>query len=712
VLVRRLAKGGMAEIFLARKEGPEGFARDLVVKRILPHLSEDPELMAMFREEARIVARLGHPNVVHVYDFGEVGGTAYLVMELVRGVDLRALIVRAREQAMAARRPGAVPMHHAAKILSHVCEGLAHAHDLADARGRPLGLVHRDVTPSNVLLGFEGAVKVADFGVAKLQRGRKEITRVGMVRGKSAYLSPEQARGESLDRRSDLFNVGILLFEVLTGDTLFPHEDPVHARTLAAAGKIPEPERLRMLPPGLREIATRALAARREDRYPDALALRADLERFLRAVPETSDTLELGRYVRRLFPDVVEEDRRGPRAAGTVPLTGVVTPNGPPGTAPIAPPSVGTALLDGTPPSGEASVSDTPVDPTFAAGFRDLRESSALSPVSRGGLTPSSSAPSSSAPSSSAPSSSATSSSAASSSAPVGAWSSNLGVPVAVTQKVPSVAPPPSSRRRWRWAPFLLVPIAGLLSWLAFRTPDELGPPPLELPTEPDRRVVERVPTRSSHLRITTEPAGLALRVDSVEHGPAPLRLAVEPGPHVVEALDEGRVVASRTLEVTAATEVDVLLQARTTEARLRVVSEPSGAVVLVGEERVGRTPLDVGVAPGEHVVTLRLDGYRDHEAPVLALEGGVATFSAVLRREPRPRNPVVTPRGTGTLAMATTPWCDVFLGRRKLGTTPFTNVSLPAGTHTLTLRAPGKPERRHVVTIRADEESRVRLAL
>jgi serine/threonine-protein kinase len=693
VLVRRLAKGGMAEIFLARKEGPEGFARDLVVKRILPHLSEDPELMAMFREEARIVARLGHPNVVHVYDFGEVGGTAYLVMELVRGVDLRALIVRAREQAMAARRPGAVPMHHAAKILSHVCEGLAHAHDLSDARGRPLGLVHRDVTPSNVLLGFEGAVKVADFGVAKLQRGRKEITRVGMVRGKSAYLSPEQARGESLDRRSDLFNVGILLFEVLTGDTLFPHEDPLHARTLAAAGKIPEPERLQMLPPGLREIATRALAARREDRYPDALALRADLERFLRAVPETSDTLELGRYVRRLFPDVVEEDRRGPRAAGTVPLTGVVTPNGPPGTAPIAPPSVGTALLDGTPPSGAASFSDTPVDPTFAAGFRDLRESSALSPVSRGGVT------SSSASSSSAPSST---------SSP--AWSTN--VPVAVTQKVPSVAPPPRSRRAWRWAPFLLVPIAGLLSWFVFRTPDDTTPPPLELPTEPDRPVVERLPTRPAHLRITTEPAGLALRIDDIEHGPAPLRLAVEPGPHVVEALDEGRVVASRTLEVAAATEVDVLLRARTRDARLRVVSEPSGAVVLVGEERVGRTPLDVGVAPGEHVVTLRLDGYQEHEAPVLALEGGVATFSAVLRREARPRNPVVTPRGTGTLAMATTPWCDVFLGRRKLGTTPFTNVSLPAGRHTLTLRAPGKPERRHVVTIRAGEESRVRLAL
>lgn len=323
VLLRRLARGGMAEIFLARKEGPQGFARDLVVKRVLPHLSEADEFQRMFHEEARIVARLTHPNVVQVYDFGEVGGTPYLVMELVRGVDLRALIDRARAVAEAHGVPGALPVHHAVKILSAVCEGLAHAHALKDEAGRELGLVHRDVTPSNVLISFDGAVKVADFGIAKLDRQKsRDETQAGKVRGKYAYLSPEQSRGQALDQRSDVFNVGSLLFEAILGESLYPHDDAEGARLLAAAGKIPEPERIQRTPPGLWRILQRALAPRREERYPDALSLRADLEAFLRSGAEPSDQLEIGRYVRSLFPDVVAEDQRAPRAAGTVPLTG------------------------------------------------------------------------------------------------------------------------------------------------------------------------------------------------------------------------------------------------------------------------------------------------------------------------------------------------------------------------------------------------------
>lgn len=708
LLLRRLAKGGMAEIFLARKEGPEGFARELVVKRILPHLSEDPELMAMFREEARLVARLSHPNVVHVYDFGEVGGTAYLVMELVRGVDLRALTLRAREHALKARRWGAIPSHHAAKILSFVCEGLAHAHALEDARGRPLGLVHRDVTPSNVLLSFEGAVKVADFGIAKLQRGRKEITRVGMVRGKYAYLSPEQARGEPLDRRSDLYNVGVLLFEALTGDTVFPHDDSISARHLAAGGVIPNPERLEMLPPGLREITRRALSARREDRYPDALALRADLERFLRAVPEPSDTVELGRYVQRLFPDVIAEDRRGARAAGTVPLTSVAVGG-------IAPPVLaGTAPLtsagDGGDRTDEQAVAfepnETPAEgvvdefpdlrdeaPTLIAG-RYLGASSAVAAVPRplAGAPPSRPTPG--------------------------------GLPsptVMETQRLPATPSTPAPAQAHRWWPALLLLIGGaalgVMLWMGgLRLGDDAPPEAPVLPSEPLATPPLAPPApRPSFVRVRTEPIGLVVRVDGEERGVAPLRARVEPGVRLLSASRDGRVLVESTVDVPAGEDLEVVLRAEAPEeARLRVVSEPSGALVHVGGERFGRTPLDVALEPGEHEVSLTLDGHLAHEASVAVSPGGLSTLSVRLAPLPQKRvvSRVVPRRGSGTLSMATTPWCEVWLGSRKLGTTPFANVTLPAGTHQLSLRAPGRPARAHRVVIRDGEETRVRLAL
>ena len=321
-LVRRLATGGMAEIFLARQEGKDGFSRDLVVKRILPHLAVDPDFRRMFQGEARLAAQLSHPNVVHVYDYGAVveeGGdeTFYLAMELVRGVDLRALIVRAAERAHERGEPFAIPAHHAAKVASFVCEALAYAHELV-VDGKRANIVHRDVTPSNVLLSFDGAVKLADFGIAKSVAGAGDATEHGVVKGKYSYLSPEQARGDSLDHRSDLFNVGILLFESVLGQPLFPHQDAKLAKRMSARGDIPDRTRLRRLPAPLADIAERALAPRPEDRYPDALAMRAELEAFLRKCPEPSDTVELGRFVRSLFPDTIAEDRKAVRAAGTI----------------------------------------------------------------------------------------------------------------------------------------------------------------------------------------------------------------------------------------------------------------------------------------------------------------------------------------------------------------------------------------------------------
>ena len=215
-LQRRLARGGMAEVFLARLIGVEGFERRVAIKRILPHLSESDEFRAMFLDEARLAAQLTHPNIVHIYDFGKADDYYFIAMEYVDGVDIGRLIRRAKE------RP--VPFEVAARIFADVCAGLHFAHNASDPMGRKLDVVHRDVTPQNVLVSWDGVVKLVDFGIAKaaFAAGR---TRPGVVKGKYAYMSPEQVEGRSLDGRSDLFAAGICLYELVTGVPLFRRDD-------------------------------------------------------------------------------------------------------------------------------------------------------------------------------------------------------------------------------------------------------------------------------------------------------------------------------------------------------------------------------------------------------------------------------------------------------------------------------------------------------
>ena len=656
VLVRRLATGGMAEIFLARREGPEGFARDLVVKRILPHLAEDESFIEMFLEEARIAARLTHPNVVQVYDFGEADGSYYLAMELVRGVDLRALVERAARQAYLKRRPGALPPHHAAKIMSYACEGLAHAHALR-IDGRSVGLVHRDMTPSNVLISFEGAVKVADFGIAKADTGRqRDDTRIGVVKGKYAYMSPEQARGERLDARSDLFNVGVLLFEAITGDTIFPHDDFRAAKMMSAAGRIMQPERIDQLPPELARAVKRALSPRPEDRYPDALSLRADLESYLRHTAEPSDQPEIGQYVRTLFPDVLEEDRRAPRAAGTVPETVAVPPSG---TQPIDP--------------------DSPIElPALTQPTEDVTEEISLEPET-------------------APS----------------------------REHATFVSPPTRRARRGALvlgAAAAAAAILGIGGYFLFAGEGAGEPPsPDDLRSEIESARPPAPPPQPApgELRVATDPAGLPVWVDGNPRGEAPLVLSLASGEeHLLELRVDGGVRASErvTLDPDERRELTLRME-ELPLAMLRVVTVPPDATVTVDGEERGTTPLAVAVEPGEYEVQVALEGYEPQGGnAVLHERSETATLSFVLRELPeertRPARNVRRPRGTGTLVIATTPWSEVYLGGRKLGTTPLSNVRLPAGRHTLTLRAEGKPPRRHPVVIRAGEETRVRLAL
>lgn len=299
-LVRKLAAGGMAEVYLARAAGPMGFEKSVVVKRILPHLAEEQNFIAMFLSEARLAAQLNHPNVVQVFDFGEADGTYFLVMEFIDGVNLRVLFRKAAEQ----QKPLAFTL--LARIISQACEGLAYAHDFVDpATNEPMGLVHRDVSPDNILIARNGSVRVVDFGIAKAAN-QTNLTKTGTVKGKFSYMPPEQLTGQSLDRRADVFALGIVLYELITGRKPFDTSNEAFiVRAIMYENFAPAAQFRPDVPETLQRILDKALAKSRDERYPDCRALQSDLERFILQQGEPVSQYQLSQLVQSLAPAAV-----------------------------------------------------------------------------------------------------------------------------------------------------------------------------------------------------------------------------------------------------------------------------------------------------------------------------------------------------------------------------------------------------------------------
>jgi serine/threonine-protein kinase len=266
----------MAELYLALLQGDFGFEKLVAVKCVLPFFRDEPEFIAMLLDEARLAATLSHPNIVHVFDAGQVDGTYYLAMEYIEGADLRTLL--RRMVALGERRP---PLEHALLVVTQVLAGLAHAHAKCDFDGTPLSIVHRDISPHNVLVTYGGDVKIVDFGIARgaLQLG--ERTKAGVLKGKAAYMSPEQASGRPVDGRSDLFSVGVLLFELSTGCRLFRGETETETLWRVCYGELPRPTDLcPVYPRDLEAIVAKALERDPAQRYQRARDMLADLESF------------------------------------------------------------------------------------------------------------------------------------------------------------------------------------------------------------------------------------------------------------------------------------------------------------------------------------------------------------------------------------------------------------------------------------------------
>jgi serine/threonine protein kinase len=294
-LVTRLAAGGMAELFVARRAGLQGFEKFVVLKRILPNLAGSHDFVEMFLHEARVAATLEHPNVVPVFDFGRAGDDYFFVMPYVHGRDL--LQVLRESHARGIR----FPLAHAVRIAMAIAAGLHYAHEHVGFDGRPLGIVHRDVSPANVLVTYDGHVKVVDFGIAKAA-AQTNVTQVGVRKGKAAYMSPEQCRGDSLDRRADIWAIGVVLFEMAMMRRLFRGDNDLALMNRIVHEEVEPPSSIEPgFPFRLEAIIMRCLAKRASDRYPTAQALQQDLEAFARESGLDTSAAPLARFLGELF---------------------------------------------------------------------------------------------------------------------------------------------------------------------------------------------------------------------------------------------------------------------------------------------------------------------------------------------------------------------------------------------------------------------------
>lgn len=302
-LLNRIAVGGMAEIFLARQEGLEGFEKTICIKRIRPHLSNQANFVRMFLNEAKLAAQLNHPNIVQIHDLGKINDSYFIAMEYISGRDMSRVIPKAEKSGIP------FPMIYALRIASNVCEGLYFAHTKTDNYGNPLNIVHRDVTPENILVAFTGTVKIADFGIAKANT-QIEQTKAGEIKGKLSYMSPEQCMGHPLDNRSDIFSLGSVLYEWITGYKLFTGENEMAILKSIIDGKIYPPSYFKEdIPQPVEQILMKALEKDRTKRYQSAWEMQFDIDKFLASCDFTPSTIHLANFLKQIFSDELDKEK-------------------------------------------------------------------------------------------------------------------------------------------------------------------------------------------------------------------------------------------------------------------------------------------------------------------------------------------------------------------------------------------------------------------
>ncbi|WNG36047.1 protein kinase [Archangium violaceum] len=364
-IIRRLGQGGMAEVFLAKQVGVKGFEKFVVMKKILPQFAENAEFVDMLFAEARANARLTHPNVVQTFDVGMNDGVAYILMEYVRGPDLKKLMNELRRKGLA------LPIEHALRIVAETAAGLHYAHSYVDPAGVPHPVVHRDVSPHNVLISLDGAIKLSDFGIAKVQG--EENTQAGVLKGKISYISPEAAAGRPLDARNDVFALGVVLFELLTGQLPFKRDHDAATLSAIVREPAPVPSQLKPnIPQDVSDLILRALVKDPARRTPSAAAMREEIEAVMAHHRLNSSPAAVAQFFKATLADRLAEfgpTQNGP-FTGSFPSVGGPqgTGSGSPPRAPVAPGGTGEPVAGASfRPSGAGQVSAMPQQPQAVA---------------------------------------------------------------------------------------------------------------------------------------------------------------------------------------------------------------------------------------------------------------------------------------------------------------------------------------------------------
>lgn len=311
MLLDKIATGGMGEIYLAKLTGAQGFEKLMTIKKVLPHLLTEDILVGSFIDEAKLAAHLNHQNIVQIYDFGSTAGTYFIAMEYLFGKDLRVITNKSKHGSLP------ISIEHALFITARVCDGLDYAHNLKDFHGNSLNIIHRDICPQNIVVTYDGLVKIIDFGIAKAA-SQDTTTQAGTIKGKVAYMSPEQAHGQPIDHRSDIFPIGILLYEMVTRKRMFEGETFQVFAKVREGDFEPAENIVKDLPPEIYEILHRALAKSPEERYQSAGEMLSDIEECMANNSFRPTVRSLAGYLNTLFKEESVDEKNAIRKAAAM----------------------------------------------------------------------------------------------------------------------------------------------------------------------------------------------------------------------------------------------------------------------------------------------------------------------------------------------------------------------------------------------------------